>query len=98
MEFIVRKTAKPNNGIAKLNDKRSIISKSSFLGYKAAIKEYPGRKSMSKIPRIVLIIVPLYFGVKIKTKHRAVANNISIRSNDMNFLFEFSCPSGLSLI
>ena len=94
----MRTTAKPNKGKAKLNDKRSIFSKSSFLGYKAATKEYPGRNSISKIPKIELIIVPLYFGVKTKTILRIVANKTNIRSNDMNFLLECSLPSGLSII
>ena len=51
MLFTTMPIANPTKGKPKLNDARSKLSKSFFLGYKAATKEISWRNSMSKIPR-----------------------------------------------
>ena len=75
--FIIKKpTANPIKGKPNVNDARSIPFKSSFFGYKAATKEYPGN-TMSKIPKIVIIIFSLNLGTKIKLIAIIVMRNIN---------------------
>ena len=64
MLIIKKIKANPINGKPNVNDARSIIFKSSFLGYTAAKKEYPGN-TISKTPMIVVIIFSFKFGSKI---------------------------------
>ena len=86
MLFTTIPIANPINGKPKLSDVRSKPSKSFFLGYKAATKEYPGRNNMSKIPRIIVIMVEFNLGVNTKAIQITVVNKTNSRSSDMKFV------------